>query len=469
MKKTVIITGLVVVVTLIGLMAFVRGTTGDSEMLNFAEAQQGGFEISVSASGELVPEESLDIKGPDIVRNRNFRTAGIAIVDIVPEGTEVKKGDYIATLDRSNFNNNLKDEMDELKAKKSDVDMKLLDTAVVLSTLRDEIRNQAFAVEEAGIALEQSEFEPPAVQRRAELALDRAKRLLEQKKKTYNLRYSQTLSELRNMRLDLARQQSKVDDFNDILGRFTITAPSDGMVVYKKDRLGNKYKVGSIVNPWNMTVATLPDLTSLLSKTYISEIEVSKIKPGQQVNITIDALQGKTYMGEIASIANIGEQLTNSDSKVFEVMVKINDSDPDLRPSMTTSNKILIRNYDDVVYVPAESVHAGADSIPFVYTKDGDRQIVVLGESNDKNIIVEKGLEPGTSVWLSTPDDPEKFTLAGLDLVPFIREREKARRIEMETIGKEDNLITESASPKSQDGNPGAAGTVVAPVSAGSD
>ena len=55
MKKTVIITGVVVVVTLIGLMAFVRSTTGDSEMLNFAEAQQGGFEISVSASGELVP------------------------------------------------------------------------------------------------------------------------------------------------------------------------------------------------------------------------------------------------------------------------------------------------------------------------------------------------------------------------------------------------------------------------------
>ena len=53
--------------------------------------------------------------------------------------------------------------------------------------------------------------------------------------------------------------------------------------------------------------------------------------------------------------------------------------------------------------------------------------------------------------------------------MPLIRERDKARRIEMETIGKDDNLITESASPKSQDGNPGNGGPVVAPVSAGSD
>ena len=72
-------------------------------------------------------------------------------------------------------------------------------------------------------------------------------------------------------------------------------------------------------------------------------------------------------------------------------------------------------------------VQAGAESVPFVYTKEGTKQIVLPGESNDKNIIIEKGLAPGTNIWLRTPDDPGKFNLAGLDLIPFIKEREKIR------------------------------------------
>jgi len=46
-------------------------------------------------------------------------------------------------------------------------------------------------------------------------------------------------------------------------------------------------------------VATLPDLSSMLSKVYVSEIEVSKVKPGQTAKITIDAFPGKSYAGTV--------------------------------------------------------------------------------------------------------------------------------------------------------------------------
>jgi HlyD family secretion protein len=464
MKKTVILTASIVVVTLVALMVFVRLTSGkELQEMNFGAAKQGNFEISVSSIGELLAENSVDIKGPDIVRNRNFRSAGIKIVDLVPEGTEVKKGDYIATLDRSAFSNTLKDELENFKTIQTDLEMKILDTAVTLSTLRDDIKNQFFAVEEASIVLEQSKYEPPAVQRKAELALDKAQRLLNQDKKIYSLRYAQTKSEIRILKSSLAIQQSKVNDLQEILTGFTITAPSDGMVIYKKDRLGVKIKTGSTLNPWDPAVATLPDLSAMLSRVYVSEIDVSKVITGLPVQIKIDAFKGKSFTGHVASIANIGEQLSNSDSKVFEVLIKIDGSDPFLRPSMTTANKVITQTFDDVIYVPIESVHAGADSIPYVYTEEGTKQVVILGESNDKNIIIEQGLKAGESVWLITPDNPDKFTLAGNDLIPIIKDREKAIKLENERVVKENKLLTESKSASKSftlsSGQGGSAGT----------
>jgi hypothetical protein len=96
---------------------------------------------------------------------------------------------------------------------------------------------------------------------------------------------------------------------------------------------------------------------------------------------------------------------------------------------MTTGNKIITKTIDNVTYVPLESVQAGTDSIPFVYLKSGSKQIVVLGESNENNVIIEKGIEPGTVTYLNTPANPEKFSkLLGQDLISVIKEKEKAKK-----------------------------------------
>jgi len=445
MKKTIIITIIVVVLTSAALMVFVRLTSGNrNQELDLAEVKRGAFEIAVSNTGELIAEKSVDIKGPNTVQNMNFRVAPIKITDLVPEGTIVKKGDFIASLDRTNFNNTFKDESEILRTIQAQVEMKIFDTAVILSTLRDDIMNQTYAIEEAAIVVEQSKYEPPATQRLAELEKDKTQRYLDYKRRLYYLRYAQTSAEIRNLKITLGSQRRKVSDLEAVLAGFTITAPSDGMVIYKKDRMGIKRKAGSFISPFDPVVATLPDLSALLSRIYVSEIDVSRIKAGQPVQLTIDAFQGKSYTGKVTSIANIGEQFSNSDSKVFEVLVRIDGSDPSLRPSMTTSNKVITKSFDDVVYVPVESVQAGADSLPYVYTKEGTKQIVVLGESNNKNIIIEQGLVASTSVWLSTPEKPWKFILAGNELISVIREREKARRVEMERIRNQNNLLSES-------------------------
>jgi len=112
------------------------------------------------------------------------------------------------------------------------------------------------------------------------------------------------------------------------------------------------------------------------------------------------------------------------------VVIKLNESDPILRPSMTTGNKIITKTIEDVTYVPLESVQLGPDSIPFVYTKKGNKQIVVTGEENENNVVIEQGLETGAVIYLSTPEKPENFKLVGQDLVAVNQERAKARKEE---------------------------------------
>lgn len=427
MKKTFVVTGIVVVSAFIVLYVLNRVTSKRNPTELYTEVRMGQFEITVGSAGELIAEKSEDIKGPEFAQGRDIRFMNIKIQDLVPEGTLVKEGDYIATLDRSELNNNLKDAQETLTTLRNDLEVKLLDSAVVLNDRRDEIRNQKFAVEEAAMTLHNSKYEPPTTIRQAEIALDKAKRVLEQRERGYMRKLAQSKTDIYNQNYWVSRVSRRVKDLEEVLAGFTITAPSSGMVIYKKEWMGNKRKVGSTINPFDRVVATLPDLTSMLSKTYVNEIDVSKMKTGQNVDITIDAFPKNKYIGTITYVANIGEKLLNTNDKVFEVQIKIEGSDPALRPSMTTGNKIIIKTVKDAIYIPIECVQAGADSIPFVYTKKGMKQVVLLGESNEKQVLIERGLEAGTLLYLNNPENPEKFKLNGKDLIPVIKGREKVR------------------------------------------
>lgn len=425
MKRTLIITGIIAAIIVIGLVVFNKLLSKKGKESTFAEVMRGTFEITVSNSGEIEAEKSVDIKGPEILsssqggggghggmRMRNFK-----ISDIVPEGTMVREGDYIAQLDRTEYANSLKDAKESLATLKSNYEMAILDTAVTLTQLRDAIKNQIIAVEEAEIKLAESKYEPPATIRSAEIALNKQQRALEQRRKDYDLQHAKALVNIKNKRR-LYTEGAELDkNLEEFLAKFTITAPTPGIVLYKEEFNGEKRKTGSNVNPFDRIVATLPDLSSMISRTYVSEIEVNKVKIGQKVIVTIDALPKRAWSGVVSSVANIGEQLENSDAKMFEVLIRLEGNNTDLRPAMTTFNKIIINSYDNAVYIPTECVQTGSDGIPYVFKRNKTRQIVVLGEMNEKNVIVKKGLEPGTSLYIIPPEEPTKYKLVGQELL----------------------------------------------------
>lgn len=437
MKKVILISAGVMLAAIIVLLIVNRATSKEDLTQLETVVKFGKFDINVVVTGELQAEQSVQISGPAKLRtSRSHRFSQIKITDLIPEGTIVKEGDYIATLDRSDATNRLKDLEDEIEEKRNTLERVQLDTTINLRNLRDDLVNLEYNMEEAEITLEQSIYESPAVIRQAQINQDKAGRAFQQAKLNYRLKAQQYRADIREAKLDLAREQRDYNDMVDLISQFTILAPAPGMVIYQKEWGGQKRKVGSMISAWDLTVATLPDLSSLISKTYVNEIDISKISKGQSVRIGVDAFPDKEFMGEILEVANIGEQLPNTDAKVFEVVIKLDGVDPVLRPAMTTSNQIITAEFDSVMSIPLEAIHV-EDSIPIVFKKNGVKQVVLLGQSNENEVIVEAGLSPGDKILLSLPEDTGKFKFEGEDIIVLIRERAHEKKLEDERMKAE--------------------------------
>lgn len=418
MKKKVIIGLVAVAVVVSGFLFFDIADTSETNEI-IVPVRSGKFVVDITTTGELEAKNSVKIMGPGSLRQ--FRVYQVSIQDIVDEGTVVEKGDWIATLDQSEFNTKLQDKQIDLEQKQSEYIQQQLDTTLQMRQARDELINLAYGVEEMQIKLDQSQFEPPATIKQAEIDLDKAARALEQAEQNYFIKLEQNKAKMFKVYAERRKTQNEYNSMRELVKSFQIMAPEPGMVVYTKGFDGKPMKAGSQIHTWDPVVATLPDLSTMLSKTYINEVDVRKIKPGQKVELGLDAFPDKKIKGTVIRVANVGEQSPNSDSKVFEASIEIEGSDPLLRPSMTTSNKIFVNEMDSALFVPLESLHSKDDSIAYVFKKSGlkvIKQEVQVGESNNNEAIIKLGLNLDDRIYLSIPsgmEDDDISLVAELD------------------------------------------------------
>jgi len=370
---------------------------------------RGTFLVTVTISGELQAKNSISVMGPEDARQANIWQMKLS--NLVPEGTVVKKGDVVAELDKSEITGKFKES--QLSVQKLDAQFlqTVLDSALTLSQARDELVNLSYTVEEKRLAREQSVYEAPAMKRQAEIEFERATRGYEQAKVNYVTKRRQAVAKTQAAGADLMKEKQHMDMYQKAMEEFTIRAPADGMVIYAREWNGKKKVVGSTINAWDPTVATLPDLREMESITYVSELDIQKIAMGQKVKLGLDADPAKQLTGVVVAVANIGEQRPNSDSKVFEVRIKVNESDTTLRPAMTTANEILVAKQDSVLSVPLECVHTEG-GVTFVFRKSGGsvvKQEVKTGMINENGTVILQGVTERDLLLLTTPPDAGRF------------------------------------------------------------
>src|SRR5436305_418260 len=389
-------------------------TTAD-EAAVLATVKEGAFHVTVTTTGELRARKFVQVTGPANAQQAQVYQTKIA--SIVPEGQLVKEGDVIAELDKGPAAAKLTEVTLNLQKAAAQFTSAQLDSALNLATAREDIRTAEYTLEEKKLAKEQAQYEAPTIKRQAEIDYEKAQRAFDQSKVNYQTKLKQAIAKMAEVGADRDRQANQLKNIQDVMSSFTVKAPSPGMVIYVREWNGKKKGVGSQWNAWDPTVATLPDLTQMVSDTYINEVDVRKIAVGQKVSIALDADPTKKLGGTVSQIANVGEQRPNQDSKVFEVKIQVTKADTTLRPGMTTANAIETASIPGVLSVPLEAMVSDG-GLSFVYKRDGNhvvKQQIDPGVMNDNEIVVRRGVAKGDKVLLVPPAD--RATLK-VELIP---------------------------------------------------
>jgi HlyD family secretion protein len=221
-RRNLLIGAGVVLVLVIGYFVFKGDNSSDAASI-MAAVKQGEFRVEIETTGELEAKNSVKILGPQSLRN--FQIWQVTIQNIVSEGTVVKKGDWVATLDRSEFQNKFSAKQIELDKASSKFNQTQLDTTLQMRQSRDELINLKYAVEETDIVLEQSKFEPPATIKQAEINLDKSKRAYDQAVENYKIKKKQNIEKMREVNAELRKIQSEFDGMTKVLESFNVLAP----------------------------------------------------------------------------------------------------------------------------------------------------------------------------------------------------------------------------------------------------
>jgi RND family efflux transporter MFP subunit len=379
-----------------------------------ARVKQGDFKVVVNTAGELRALRDIKITGPMTLQAA--QVFNVKIANIVPEGTVVKEGDFVAELDKTPAATKMADVTLALQKAEAVFEQAQLDSALNLSKAREEMKTMELALEEKQIAKDQAKYEAPSVQRQAAIDLEKAQRALAQAKLDYKTKTEQAQAKMREVGADQQRQRNLLAMIQQTMQGFTVTAPAPGMVIYVKEWNGKKRTAGSQIGAWDPTVATLPDLSGMESVTYVNEIDVRKVEKGQPVVITLDADPSKSFAGKVTAVANVGEQRPNADAKVFEVKVTLNKPDTTLRPGMTTGNAIETAAVKNVKFVPLEAVSSDS-GMPFVFKRNGGgvvKQEIETGQMNEDEVVVKRGLEVGDEVLMIPPPNKDALEVVRL-------------------------------------------------------
>lgn len=421
----------------------------------------GPMEVTVTGTGELNAKKSVKIRAP-----QGMRPAGIyetTLSNLVPEGTIVKEGDFVASLDRTELAGKMSNVQTELDKVQTQLEQAKIDTAIDLRALRDEIVNLNFTKKQKLLEVEQSKYEPKSVIQRAELDLEQTERDYKQLLTKYELKQQQAVAKIEEINALLRQNQRQLQKYLDLSNDFNIFAPKTGMVIYARTWNGKK-EPGSRISAWDPVVAELPDLTDMISKTYVNEVDISKVQVGQDVTIKVDAFPDRKYTGSVLKVANIGEQLRGYDAKVFEVIVQVNEVDSIMRPAMTTSNEIVTNVLDAVTHIPLEALFS--DSLSFVYKQDGNglvKQEVITGLSNDDMIVIEHGLAAGESIYLTEPNNKSSLLFIPIDqaIKDEIRQKQEEAKRAREAQAMERRKKMEGVDMPSPSSDGGGGGIII--------
>jgi macrolide-specific efflux system membrane fusion protein len=391
-KKSIVI---ISVIAFIFALTRVIGAKKVIPQYQTAVVEKGSLITNVTASGSISNGNNVNITtsatgtiNTVYVKNGETVTAGQKIADITPDQNSQQKqaAAYANYLGAVNSLNSAKAKMNSLQS----------------SLFK---ANQTF-VKGAGTTNPDTS-DPTYIEQRADW---------QQAESDYNNQQNvinQTEASLTSASLSLAQVSS------------TVTAPTSGTI-------SNLNLVqGQVITPSNSTNSDSSNTSTTSYGTIsigngapqanvnLSEIDVTKVKIGQKVTLTLDAFPDKTFTGEITAINTAGSVSSNVTS--YPATITFDTSETDIYPNMGVSAQIITSIKNDVLLVPSSSVTGTGENATVRILKNGQVQTVnvTTGNSNDTQTEITSGLSEGDTVITSIISAPITNRNGGATSSPF--------------------------------------------------
>jgi HlyD family secretion protein len=326
---------------------------------------------SVTASGEIKPKNYI---------NLGANTIGPAPITeiLVKEGDHVRKGQVVAKMESVQANA-------DVVAQKASIDTSLADSAAAEAGLK----SQADGVTTAQATLDKNKAELARTKSNFDRATELyngkllAKQDYEQKKAEYDTavaaigeaeaRLSQARAQEAQARQQLtsaqkhtAQQQANLNRFADILEKYDVTAPLDGIVTNLPVRTGETVVPG-VQNSAASTIMTIADMSVITAEVKVDETDIVNVEVGQRAEVTIDAIPNRTFHGHVTEIGNTAilrssgvaasqSNTSDQEAKDFKVVVALDDPPEDIRPGLSCTGKIVTATKPRVLTVPIQAL-----------------------------------------------------------------------------------------------------------------
>ena len=387
---------------LIALILIWKLSFSGSTLPSFA-VKQGDFLIPITTTGELQAVNSISITVP---RARGY---SIRIIRMVPEGAVVKKGDFLVQFDTSEIMQTIHKRENDLKNAIAELNKLRANIESTRNDLESQLEMQRYSYQQAKLQLKQMEFESEARRREEELSMKKAEIALKQAEYKLQAQKAIDKASLEKAQLSVDQAKSNLEAAQKNLKDMTILSPANGMVVYNRIWGSSglqKVKVGD--TPWyGQAILEIPDLSKMNVKTKVNEVDIDRLRKGQLVSVTVEAVPGLELAGKVSSIATLAHNDRATNNKVFDVEVSLDSTTQQLKPGMTATCKIITDRLKNAIYVPLESVfEKDGHTLVYVLTPKPKKRFVETGEKNKDFIVIKKGLKAGEKVSLWDPTKP---------------------------------------------------------------
>jgi len=357
-KKYIFIAIAVIVLAALGHF-FLTGKKAAESRVNIETAEVGltNISTSVTATGTLEAVTTVEV---------GTQVSGIVDQLYVDYNSEVKKGQVIAVLDRTNLESDLASQQANLRAAESD--------------LQYQQKNYARYSE------------------------------LHSKELVSTSEYDVALQSLRKAQEQVKVAQQSVAKARTNLGYATIYSPIDGIVISKEVEVGQTV-ASSFNTPTLFTIAK--DLRDMQVIANVDEADIGNVAEGQRVTFTVDAFPDDTFSGEVKQVRQ--NATTTNNVVTYEVVISAPNALLKLKPGLTASVTIYTLERNSVLTVPAKALRYTPDTSVLgkkykvkdttgdhkVWTLEGNTLVahaVKIGTSDGTHTEIIEGIAEGTKV-----------------------------------------------------------------------